>query len=96
MANRLAYHAIFLPVNVPLLVRFLRPRLLLPRRLALAIHFPAMAEPFRCMVCEQEEAKCRCDRYCSLCHGFHNVRLCQDGAYYCLDCREVCDFAAEY
>jgi hypothetical protein len=55
-----------------------------------------MAERFRCALCDQEEDKCRCERYCSLCNGFNNVRLCQDGAYYCLDCREACDFHAEY
>jgi hypothetical protein len=24
------------------------------------------------------------------------VRLCQDGLYYCIDCREACDFQAQY
>jgi hypothetical protein len=55
-----------------------------------------MAEKFMCMVCDLEEARCLCDKYCSLCMGAHNVRLCQDGAYYCLDCREACDFQPEY
>lgn len=65
-------------------------------RRAVSRYSSAMAERFKCMVCELEESRCFCDKYCSLCHGFHNVRLCQDGAYYCLDCREVCDFQAEY
>jgi hypothetical protein len=56
----------------------------------------AMADPFHCAVCGQEESKCNCDKYCFLCQGAHNVRLCQDGMYYCLDCREACDFQAQY
>lgn len=55
-----------------------------------------MAEAFKCGICDQVEAKCTCDKYCCLCHGFHNVRLCQDGQYYCLDCREACDLHAQY
>ncbi len=55
-----------------------------------------MAAKFHCNVCEQEESKCQCDRYCCLCQGLYNVRLCQDGQYYCLDCREACELAAEY
>jgi hypothetical protein len=27
--------------------------------------------------------------------GAHNVRLCQDGQYYCLECREACDMQAQ-
>ena len=55
-----------------------------------------MAEKFKCMLCDQEESNCKCERYCSLCQGAHQVRLCQDGMYYCLDCREACDFQAQY
>jgi hypothetical protein len=54
-----------------------------------------MADAFICMQCEQPEASCKCDRYCCLCQGEYNVRLCQDGNYYCLDCREACDFQAQ-
>ena len=54
-----------------------------------------MAEPFRCGVCDQDEVKCLCDKYCCLCHGGNNVRLCQDGLWYCLDCREACDLMAQ-
>jgi hypothetical protein len=54
-----------------------------------------MAEPFKCLTCFKEEAKCTCDRYCTLCMGEFDVRLCQDGIYYCRDCREACDFAAQ-
>lgn len=50
-----------------------------------------MAEPFECIICEQEESKCTCDRYCGMCQGANDVRLCNDGMYYCLECREACD-----
>jgi hypothetical protein len=55
-----------------------------------------MAEKFLCVLCDRTEDKCPCQRYCCLCMGEHNVRLCQDGQYYCLDCREACDFQAQY
>ena len=55
-----------------------------------------MADPYICFTCEKEEARCVCDKFCSLCQGENNVRLCQDGLYYCLDCREACDFQAQY
>ncbi len=54
-----------------------------------------MAEPYRCMVCDETEDRCKCDRYCSLCLGEYKVRLCQDGQYYCIDCREACDYQAQ-
>ena len=50
-----------------------------------------MAEKFHCNICDQEESRCQCDKYCFLCQGGHNIRLCQDGMYYCQDCREACD-----
>ena len=61
-----------------------------------AIQFPCMAEKFICMLCDQVEENCRCTRFCCLCQSEHNVRLVQDGNYYCLDCREACDFQAQY
>ena len=56
----------------------------------------AMADHYQCAVCDQIERECKCDRYCTLCLGFHDVRLCQDGSYYCLECREACDYQAEH
>lgn len=53
------------------------------------------AQTFLCIACEQPEDRCECDRYCVLCHSEYNVRLCEDGQYYCADCREVCDFAIQ-
>ena len=54
-----------------------------------------MAERFRCNTCEQVEEKCKCDRYCFLCMGEHDVRLVSDGFYYCLECREACEYMPE-
>jgi len=54
-----------------------------------------MADPYHCSVCDQEEVKCLCDKYCCLCHGGNNVRLCNDGQWYCLECREACDLQAQ-
>lgn len=55
-----------------------------------------MADKFICLLCEKEESACKCDKFCGLCQSEYNVRLCQDGMYYCLDCREACDFQAQY
>jgi len=55
-----------------------------------------MAEKFLCNQCGRTEKLCNCQRYCILCQGEHQVRLVQDGQYYCLDCREACDFHAQY
>ena len=46
-----------------------------------------------CTLCDKPEHDCTCDRYCCLCQGHFNVRLCADGQYYCPDCREACDIA---
>ena len=54
-----------------------------------------MAEQYKCSICDLEESRCECERYCCLCQGQHNVRLCQDGLYYCIDCREACDLQAQ-
>jgi hypothetical protein len=45
-----------------------------------------------CMQCEAPEAKCYCEKYCCSCQGQIDVRLCQDGLYYCPPCREACDY----
>ncbi len=55
-----------------------------------------MAENFICVQCDKDEAHCSCDKYCALCQGSDNVRLCHDGCYYCKDCREACGFEAQY
>lgn len=52
-------------------------------------------EKFLCVVCGRHEDQCGCERVCILCSSVYNVRLCEDGQYYCADCRAVCDFAAQ-
>ncbi len=44
-----------------------------------------------CVQCDKTEEYCDCEKYCTICKGQHNVRLCADGLYYCPDCREACD-----
>jgi len=55
-----------------------------------------MATKFICSQCDREEARCACEKYCILCQGLNDVRLCADGAYYCRDCREACDLHAQH
>ena len=50
------------------------------------------SKKFLCMQCESAEARCACERYCCLCQSQLDVRLCQDGLYYCPACREACDY----
>jgi hypothetical protein len=47
---------------------------------------------YNCMQCEMPEDKCECEKYCAFCQGQVDVRLCQDGLYYCPPCREACDY----
>ena len=54
-----------------------------------------MAERFRCLVCEKDEDACACQKYCSICQGENDCRLWQDGVYYCVDCREICDYVPQ-
>ena len=55
-----------------------------------------MAKEFQCMICDQSERSCSCNKYCCLCQSLFEVRLCQDGIYYCRPCREACDLQAQY
>jgi len=45
-----------------------------------------------CAQCDMTEERCDCERYCCLCYAQVEIRLCQDGLYYCLPCREACDY----
>jgi len=54
-----------------------------------------MAETFRCAQCEREEGRCECDKYCGMCEGYEDVRLCSDGILYCKWCRQACGYKAE-
>jgi hypothetical protein len=47
---------------------------------------------FKCLVCDKSEDECQCQKYCALCHDDYQVRLCEDGQYYCVPCREACDY----
>jgi hypothetical protein len=51
----------------------------------------SMAGPILCDQCNKSEGQCACEKYCTICKGQHNVRLCSDGLYYCPDCREACE-----
>ena len=50
-----------------------------------------MPGPVVCSMCDMPEARCTCEKYCTICKGQHDVRLGADGLYYCPDCREACD-----
>jgi len=50
---------------------------------------------FRCLVCNRDERECNCIRYCALCHAEYELRLTEDGQYYCRDCREACDYKTQ-
>jgi hypothetical protein len=50
-----------------------------------------MQGPTHCAQCDLPEERCTCEKYCTICKGQHNVRLCMDGLYYCPDCREACE-----
>ncbi len=50
-----------------------------------------MQGPTHCTQCDLPEERCTCEKYCTICKGQHNVRLCMDGLYYCPDCREACE-----
>ena len=54
-----------------------------------------MPKDFVCVLCEQTERRCSCIKYCWLCRAQFDVRLCEDGQYYCLECREACDYLPE-
>jgi hypothetical protein len=45
-----------------------------------------------CMQCEMSESRCGCEKYCVFCQSQLDVRLCQDGLYYCSACRQACDY----
>jgi hypothetical protein len=54
-----------------------------------------MANRFLCSVCDLVEEKCLCQKYCYFCMGENDVRLVEDGFYYCQGCRECCDYVPE-
>jgi hypothetical protein len=46
----------------------------------------------RCSQCEQIAERCECEKYCVFCQSQLDVRLCEDGLWYCTACREACDY----
>ena len=48
-----------------------------------------------CTLCGAKESDCQCEKFCTLCKNDADVRLCDDGCYYCSDCREICGYMAE-
>jgi hypothetical protein len=50
---------------------------------------------FKCAVCDQTEERCGCHKYCALCQSDYGTRLTEDGQYYCIDCREACDYKTQ-
>lgn len=50
---------------------------------------------FKCAVCDQTEERCTCPKYCALCQSDYGIRLTEDGLYYCIDCREACDYKTQ-
>ncbi len=50
-----------------------------------------MATIVVCAQCDKTESQCTCEKYCSFCQSMESIRLCDDGMYYCPDCREACD-----
>ena len=56
------------------------------------VHMAALQQVV-CVQCDKPEPYCTCEKYCTICKGQNNVRLCVDGLYYCPDCREACDVA---
>jgi len=50
----------------------------------------------RCSQCEQIEERCECEKYCVFCQSQLDVRLCEDGLFYCAACREACDYKVSF
>ncbi len=48
-----------------------------------------------CTICGKPEKECLCIKYCTICKSEHDPRLCNDGCYYCMECREACDLTPE-
>ena len=57
--------------------------------------FTMAYKELKCLVCNHPEKTCSCIRYCALCQTDYQVRLTEDGQYYCQDCREACDYKTQ-
>ncbi len=49
----------------------------------------------KCLVCNRPEKTCNCIKYCALCQTDYQIRLTEDGQYYCNDCREACGYKTQ-
>lgn len=49
----------------------------------------------KCAVCDHPEKTCTCTKYCALCQTDYQVRLTEDGQFYCIDCREACGYKTQ-
>jgi len=47
---------------------------------------------YKCAQCEQPESSCECEKFCCLCQSVIDVRLCNDGLFYCEPCRSACEY----
>lgn len=47
--------------------------------------------PVLCTQCDKPEGECSCEKFCVYCQSQQGIRLCEDGMYYCPDCREACE-----
>ncbi len=63
---------------------------------SIGVNLRLMPKDFICVQCDQIEKRCSCTKYCWLCRAQFDVRLCEDGQYYCRPCRESCDMQAQY
>jgi hypothetical protein len=63
-----------------------------PRRYSSPMATSTAKSKYRCMQCERTEDRCDCERYCCLCQAQMDIRLCRDGLFYCLPCRDACDY----
>lgn len=58
----------------------------------LGMRSAASGKQFLCMQCEMTEEKCACEKYCAFCQSQIDVRLSEDGLFYCAPCREACGY----
>jgi hypothetical protein len=63
-----------------------------PRRYSSLMTTATTKNKYRCMQCEMTEDRCQCERYCCLCQAQVDIRLCRDGLFYCVPCRDACDY----
>jgi hypothetical protein len=68
-----------------------RSRLSPPEAWLIVLPRRAMSAETLCTQCDRQEWKCDCDRFCWMCQGQDNIKMGEDGRFYCPECREACD-----